>query len=171
MLIQTLVCILNTLVRTERWCVSRCLVLLCPASIHPSSMDSAVPSVSVSLVLLRLWFDVENVSSNHRMKYIYTDSVCVYKDDEDGWSRWSEWTDCSVTCGRGGQQRGRSCNSIMPSCTGPSVQTRSCMVAKCDRKGKTPLCVSAVTCRDFISLIEHSWSKGICQIFLKEQWI
>lgn len=33
----------------ERWSVSRCLVLLCPVSIHPSSMASAVPSVSVSL--------------------------------------------------------------------------------------------------------------------------
>lgn len=59
MLIQTLFCILNTLVRTKKWCVSRCLVLLCPASIHPSSMDSAVPSVSVSLVLLQLLFNVE----------------------------------------------------------------------------------------------------------------
>ncbi|XP_053270331.1 thrombospondin-2 [Pleuronectes platessa] len=58
--------------------------------------------------------------------------VCV--NNEDGWSPWSEWTHCSVTCGRGGQQRGRSCNGIMPSCAGPSVQTRSCMLTKCDRK-------------------------------------
>lgn len=67
--------------------------------------------------------------------------MCTFKDNENGWSPWSEWTHCSVTCGRGGQQRGRSCNGIKPACAGPSVQTRSCMPLKCDRKGRTSLCV------------------------------
>ncbi|XP_068593022.1 thrombospondin-2-like [Cebidichthys violaceus] len=58
--------------------------------------------------------------------------VCL--NNENGWSPWSEWTHCSVTCGRGGQQRGRSCNDIKPSCAGPSVQARRCMPMKCDRK-------------------------------------
>ncbi|TMS21884.1 hypothetical protein E3U43_012149 [Larimichthys crocea] len=35
------------LARMERWCVSRCLALLCPVSIHPLSMESAVLSVSI----------------------------------------------------------------------------------------------------------------------------
>ncbi|MEQ2267549.1 hypothetical protein XENORESO_007469, partial [Xenotaenia resolanae] len=65
----------------------------------------------------------------------FVDGKCclVCLENEDGWSPWSDWTHCSVTCGRGGQQRGRSCNGIN-GCAGPSLQTRSCSVMTCDRK-------------------------------------
>lgn len=84
--------------------------------------------------------------------------VSVFKDDDDGWSPWSEWTECSATCGRGGQQRGRSCNDI-PSCAGPSVQTRGCMLTKCDRKGTASVCKS-----DLSHDCERSWLNGILYI-------
>ncbi|XP_049641111.1 thrombospondin-2 [Suncus etruscus] len=57
---------------------------------------------------------------------------CGHVASEEGWSPWADWTECSVTCGSGTQQRGRSCDVTSSSCRGPSIQTRGCSPGQCD---------------------------------------
>ncbi|XP_044164585.1 SCO-spondin-like isoform X4 [Acropora millepora] len=50
---------------------------------------------------------------------------------DGGWSEWSEWTDCSVTCGGGVMSRKRNCDNPAPTaggrlCEGPSKDVKSC---------------------------------------------
>ena len=48
-----------------------------------------------------------------------------------GWSSWSDYGACSVTCGLGRQTRTRACDNPSPSgggstCPGSSAETREC---------------------------------------------
>lgn len=48
-----------------------------------------------------------------------------------GWSKWSNWTECSVTCGSGVVTRDRHCNNPEPAaggkhCNGTNKERKSC---------------------------------------------
>ncbi|XP_053392063.1 coadhesin-like, partial [Mercenaria mercenaria] len=56
------------------------------------------------------------------------------------WGVWSEWTECSVTCGNGTQNRTRNCDSQQPQnngedCVGESSQTQTCNTNGCPVDG------------------------------------
>ncbi|XP_058943143.2 probable endochitinase [Pocillopora verrucosa] len=55
---------------------------------------------------------------------------------DGGWSDWSVWGPCTVTCGGGTQARNRSCTNPPPSnggkkCTGPDTETQQCQTMIC----------------------------------------
>lgn len=61
---------------------------------------------------------------------------------DGGYTRWTTWTVCSKTCGKGTQLRFRSCTDPPPnggsrSCDilGKPIQTRKCNLARC-KKGR-----------------------------------
>lgn len=55
---------------------------------------------------------------------------------DGGWSDWTDWSQCSVSCGGGTQTRTRTCSNPMPmfggaDCQGDSLQTQACNVDPC----------------------------------------
>ncbi|XP_068563703.1 hemicentin-1 [Cebidichthys violaceus] len=57
-----------------------------------------------------------------------------------GYSEWSEWGPCSVSCGVGSQKRLRQCNNPLPAnggrhCAGFNTETRSCQGKPCPVDG------------------------------------
>ncbi|KAH3799117.1 hypothetical protein DPMN_152720 [Dreissena polymorpha] len=55
---------------------------------------------------------------------------------DGGWTLWTTWSGCDVTCGTGHVTRGRSCSNPVPKdgggdCTGSHNETKSCALNKC----------------------------------------
>lgn len=55
---------------------------------------------------------------------------------DGGWTPWSVWSDCSVTCGRGNQIRTRACINPPPRnngthCPGADREMQHCHIAPC----------------------------------------
>jgi Thrombospondin type 1 domain len=58
---------------------------------------------------------------------------------DGGWSVWSDWEQCSQSCGSGYKSRSRDCNNPMPQnggrlCTGDHVETVKCNDRPCPGK-------------------------------------
>jgi len=64
--------------------------------------------------------------------------------EDGGYSKWSDWSTCDVTCGGGVMQRYRTCDSPVPSnggrdCTtkglGPTMESKACSLVACPHNG------------------------------------
>lgn len=63
-------------------------------------------------------------------------NCCLWSSVDGGWTPWSVWSDCPVTCGKGKQIRTRACINPPPRnngtyCTGPERDTQNCHAGPC----------------------------------------
>lgn len=55
---------------------------------------------------------------------------------DGGFSEWDDWTECSVSCGGGGQTRTRRCDNPAPQfggldCVGDMTECQACNIKPC----------------------------------------
>ncbi|XP_052259949.1 coadhesin-like [Dreissena polymorpha] len=70
---------------------------------------------------------------------------------DGGWSSWSPWSQCDVTCEDGHIQRTKTCTNPAPAsgglnCSGASLETRTCKLAQCPSWSEWFLGDCSVTC-------------------------
>ena len=67
------------------------------------------------------------------------DDIFVMFSGDGGWTMWSDWQDCSRTCGGGFTQRNRTCTNPPPQpggvfCSGDPEETNTCKEDPCPGK-------------------------------------
>ena len=108
----------------------------CAGSSDESGDCNIHPCPSGSLVFFKFWFwnlvgsqiwDTQKVQLDHGVNLFSVDG---------GWSTWSPWAGCSVSCGDGTWSRSRSCTNPSPqhggnSCTGSATEDTNCNDIPC----------------------------------------
>ena len=97
-----------------------------------SSKTRVIQNIDISGGNFQIVFNL----NNYKMGWLpFNKSISGYIVDGE-WSNWSNYGDCSVTCGNGTRIRSRECNSPEPSgggspCSGESQQTDECKTITC----------------------------------------
>ncbi|KAJ8319985.1 hypothetical protein KUTeg_001572 [Tegillarca granosa] len=90
---------------------------------------------------------------------------------DGGLSRWSEWTECSQTCGLGTKSRQRSCDSPTPQyggrdCYGATVETTECQLEPCQGTNKLYNRKSErLHCNEFLFIMLKLFNKFLGELF------
>ncbi|CAG09458.1 unnamed protein product, partial [Tetraodon nigroviridis] len=89
---------------------------------------------------------------------------CHLVRQDGGWSLWSPWSSCSVTCGEGQITRIRHCNAPVPQlggkdCEGNGRETQVCTAEPCPNGCLSNPCFAGVECN---SSPDGSWDCGPC---------
>ncbi|XP_047140242.1 polycystin-1-like protein 2 isoform X4 [Hydra vulgaris] len=77
---------------------------------------------------VRLCLDVMNpcIGNSIEVTSCYNSTTCLGL--QLGWSEWSFWSLCDVSCGNGTMSRGRLCLDVMNPCIGNSIEVASCYI-------------------------------------------
>ena len=93
----------------------------------------------INWYLIRRFKDCFRIAIQSTIACCYlTLSNCIFYDIVNGkWSEWSDWGQCSVSCGGGTQSRSRSCTPPKnggKGCEGDNSQTQECETDPCPGK-------------------------------------
>ena len=80
------------------------------------------------------------IMTNYIIQFVFIITYFCFPSDIDGqWGLWTEWGQCTRTCGGGEQYRYRHCNNPPPigsgaECNGLARERRPCNEDKCHSK-------------------------------------
>ncbi|XP_046578196.1 uncharacterized protein LOC124285952 [Haliotis rubra] len=103
----------------------------------------------------------------------YRGQLCEEVIVNGGWSLWSDWGECSVTCGGGVMTRNRKCNSPSPDpdgrpCAGSDTLSENCNAHECPACSHLPRSYGVQThCNTTADLIQCSISCRDDLMFIK----
>uniref|UniRef100_A0A8C6T091 Uncharacterized protein n=1 Tax=Neogobius melanostomus TaxID=47308 RepID=A0A8C6T091_9GOBI len=104
--------------------VAACNTLHCPGESEGWSSDSATYTCAL------VSFFYSKIQKYVLAIYVgYINLIILAADSFGPWLAWSQWSECTVSCGGGQQSRFRLCRS--PPCSGPSRQSKTCNTHVC----------------------------------------
>ena len=100
-----------------------------PKSYEPQLHRIASPPVEKNTFKFKTYKDLNGQENVRKIAYRIREECYLAK----GWSRWSEWGECSTTCGRGTMIRRRRCHHAdegAVGCEGSWKETETCNIQK-----------------------------------------